>query len=91
LSSSQKPNVALAVSSPTSGPKQFQTVVFEDMTPISLKVFPIGANDITNDIALGLRIPLEEAEKIKRGGMTATTIPKKKLEEIINARLGRHL
>jgi cell division protein FtsA len=70
------------------GAETVSTVVFEDMTPISLKVFPIGANDITNDIALGLRIPLEEAEKIKRGGMTATTIPKKKLEEIINARLG---
>ncbi len=70
------------------GAETVSTVVFEDMTPVSLKVFPIGANDITNDIALGLRIPLEEAEKIKRGGMTATTIPKKKLEEIINARLG---
>lgn len=70
------------------GAETVSTVVFEDMTPISLKVFPIGANDITNDIALGLRIPLEEAEKIKRGGMTATTIPKKKLEEIIQARVG---
>ncbi len=70
------------------GAETVSTVVFEDMTPISLKVFPIGANDITNDIALGLRIPLEEAEKIKRGGMTATTIPKKKLEEIIHARVG---
>jgi cell division protein FtsA len=69
------------------GAETVSTVVFEDMTPISLKVFPIGANDITNDIALGLRIPLEEAEKIKRGGMTAATFPKKKLEEIVNARL----
>lgn len=70
------------------GAETVSTVVFEDSTPISLKVFPIGANDITNDIALGLRIPLEEAEKIKRGGMTATPFPKKKLEEIIAARLG---
>lgn len=69
------------------GAETVSTVVFEDMTPISLKVFPIGANDITNDIALGLRLPLEEAEKIKRGGMTAATFPKKKLEEIIHARL----
>ncbi len=69
------------------GAETVSTVVFEDMTPVSLKVFPIGANDITNDIALGLRIPLEEAEKIKRGGMTTTSFPKKKLEEIINARL----
>lgn len=69
------------------GAETVSIVVFEEMTPISLKVFPIGANDITNDIALGLRVTLEEAEKIKRGGMTSTPIPKKKLEEIINARL----
>lgn len=69
------------------GAETVSVVVFEDLTPISLKVFPIGANDITNDIALGLKITLEEAEKIKRGGITGTTFPKKKLEEIINARL----
>jgi cell division protein FtsA len=69
------------------GAETVSTVVFEDMTPISLKVFPIGANDITNDIALGLKIPLEEAEKVKRGSITTTNYPKKKLEEIINARL----
>ncbi len=69
------------------GAETVSVVVFEDLTPISLKVFPIGANDITNDIALGLKITLEEAEKIKRGGITGTTYPKKKLEEIVNARL----
>ena len=69
------------------GAETVSVVVFEDLTPISLKVFPIGANDITNDIALGLKITLEEAEKIKRGGITGTTFPKKKLEEIVNARL----
>jgi cell division protein FtsA len=69
------------------GAETVSIVVFEDMTPISLKVFPIGSNDITNDIALGLKIPLEEAEKIKRGNITTTNFPKKKLEEIINARL----
>jgi len=69
------------------GAETVSTVVFEDMTPISLKIFPIGANDITNDIALGLKVPLEEAEKIKRQGVAGTTYPKKKLDEIINARL----
>jgi len=70
------------------GAETVSTVVFEDMIPVSLKVFPIGSNDITNDIALGLKVPLEEAEKIKRGIITNTSVPKKKLEEIINARLG---
>lgn len=39
--------------------------VFEDDYLISLGVLPIGSTDITNDIALGLRIPLDEAEQIK--------------------------
>jgi len=69
------------------GAETVSTVVFEDMTPISLKVFPIGANDITNDIALGLKVPLEEAEKIKRHGVGGTTHAKKKLDEIIQARV----
>lgn len=69
------------------GAETVSTIVFEDMTPISLKIFPIGANDITNDIALGFKIPLEEAEKVKRGSITTTNYPKKKLDEIINARL----
>ncbi len=69
------------------GSETVSLVVFENNIPISLEVFPIGSTDITNDIALGLRIPLEEAESIKLGGITQTTFPKKKLDEIINARL----
>jgi cell division protein FtsA len=69
------------------GAETVSIVVFENSTPMSLKVFPIGSNDITNDIALGLKITLEEAEKIKRGGMTNIPYSKKKLDEIISARL----
>lgn len=69
------------------GAETVSIVVFENSTPISLKVFPIGSNDITNDIALGLKITLDEAEKIKRGGMTNTPYSKKKLDEIVSARL----
>ncbi len=69
------------------GAETVSIVVFEDTLPISLKVFPIGANDITNDIALGLKVSLEEAEKIKRQGVGGTIHAKKKLDEIINARL----
>ncbi len=69
------------------GAETVSIVVFENSTPMSLKVFPIGSSDITNDIALGLKIPLEEAEKIKRGGMTNTMYSKKRLDEIISARL----
>lgn len=61
--------------------------VFENNIPTSLEVFPIGSTDITNDIALGLKVPLEEAEQIKIGAITGSTFPRKKLEEIIAARL----
>ncbi|MEX0934953.1 MAG: cell division protein FtsA [Candidatus Paceibacterota bacterium] len=69
------------------GSETVSMVVFEDNIPISLAVFPIGSNDITNDIALGLQVPLEEAEQIKLGGITSTHISRKKLDEIIMARL----
>jgi cell division protein FtsA len=70
------------------GAETVSIVVFEDNIPISLEVFPIGGSDITNDIALGLKVSLEEAESIKLGGVTATNYSKKRLEEIVSARLG---
>jgi cell division protein FtsA len=69
------------------GSETLSIVVFENDIPTSLEVFPIGSTDITKDIALGLRIPLEEAESIKHGSITTTNYPKKKLDEIIAARL----
>ena len=69
------------------GAETTSIVIFEESTPISLKIFPIGSNDVTNDIALGLRVPLEDAEKIKRGAMTSATFSKKKVDEIISNRL----
>jgi len=69
------------------GSETVSIVVFENNLPISLEVFPIGSTDITNDIALGLKIPLEEAENLKIGGLGSASFPKKKLDEIISARL----
>ncbi len=69
------------------GAETVSIVVFENNLPISLETFQIGSNDITNDIALGLRIPLEEAERVKLGAITGTSFPKKKLDDIIEARL----
>lgn len=69
------------------GAETLSIIVFENNTPISLEVFPIGGTDITNDIALGLKVPLEEAESIKRGSITGANYSKKKLEEIVSARL----
>jgi len=69
------------------GAETISIVVFEENTPISLKVFPTGSTDITNDIALELRVPLSEAEQIKRGVVTGTTLPQKKLDDIIAGKL----
>ncbi|MCA9363908.1 cell division protein FtsA [Candidatus Kaiserbacteria bacterium] len=69
------------------GAETVSIVVFEDNVPLSVKVFPIGSSDITNDIALGLKISLEEAEKIKRGGIASASYSKRRLDEIISARL----
>ena len=68
------------------GSQTTSIAVFEEGLPISLRVFPIGSTDITNDIALGFQIPLEEAEKIKTGEVDNNT-PQKKLDQIIEARL----
>ncbi len=62
-------------------------MVFEEGKPISLEVFPIGSTHITNDIALGLQITLEEAEKIKIGYGSKSNYSKRKLSDIIEARL----
>ncbi len=69
------------------GAETISIVVFEDGNPISLKVFPTGSSDITNEIALKLQIPLKQAEELKRGSLIDNNISKKKLEEIISARL----
>ena len=69
------------------GSQTVSIIVYEDNLPISIAVFPLGSNDITHDIALGLQIPLEEAERVKLGALTARSIPKKRLDEIVNARL----
>lgn len=68
------------------GSETVSIVVYENDTPISLDVFPIGSTDITNDMALGLKIDPEEAERLKLGG-DAEAYSRKKLEEIIEARL----
>jgi cell division protein FtsA len=68
------------------GSETTSIAVFENGLPISLEVFPIGSIDITNDIALGLKVSLEEAENIKIGAHISN-YSKKKIDEIISARL----
>ncbi len=69
------------------GAETVSVSVFENNTLISLHVFDIGSLNITKDLALGLRITPEEAESIKLGVVSFQSVPKKKLDEIIEARL----
>src|SRR3989338_1172715 len=69
------------------GSETVSVVVIENNIPISLEIFPIGGVDITNDIALGFKIPLEEAENLKLKSVSESQYPRKKLDEIITARL----
>lgn len=68
------------------GSQTTSIAIFEEGLPLSINVFPIGSTDITNDIALGLKITLEEAEQVKRKELDPL-VPKKKLDEIVDARL----
>ena len=62
--------------------------VFEEGRLISLEVFPIGSMHITNDIALGMQVPLEDAERLKTEyGSGSGESSKRKLSDIIEARL----
>ncbi len=69
------------------GAQTTSIIVFEENTPKSLEVFPFGSNDVTNDIALGLKVGLEDAEQIKIGNDRGIAYSKKKLDEIVIARL----
>lgn len=68
------------------GDETTSVIVFEDGNVVSLKIFPIGSNNITNDLALGMKISLEDAEGIKLGKITSD-LPQRKIDDIVHARV----
>jgi len=68
------------------GAETVSIVVYDEGMPISAKVFPIGSTNITDDLALGFKISLEDAERIKLGRLSGTMYPRKKVEEIVTTR-----
>ncbi len=68
------------------GAETVSIVVYDEGLPISVKVFPIGSTNITDDLALGFRVSLEDAERLKLGHLGGAMYPKKKIEEIVTAR-----
>jgi len=63
------------------------SIVYENNLPVSLQVFQLGGMYITKDIALGLKISLEEAEMIKMGNIVGGNYSEKKVADIVEARL----
>jgi cell division protein FtsA len=77
------------------GSETVSMIVYEEDVPICIEIFKVGSNDITNDIALGMQISLEEAEKKKRREENFATPdapiskknPENKVRAIITSRL----
>jgi cell division protein FtsA len=69
------------------GAETLSIAVFDEDIPLSVKVFPMGSADITNDIALSLKISLSEAEQLKRGAVTRTSVAPRKIDDVVASRL----
>jgi len=69
------------------GAETISIVVYDENIPVSVKVFPMGSSHITDDIALGFRISLEEAERVKLGRLSGQMYPRKKVDDFIVGRL----
>ena len=61
-------------------------LVYEKNIPLLVSTIAVGGDDITKDIALGMKVTLDEAEEMKCGRATYA-YSKRKVEEIIEARL----
>lgn len=69
------------------GGETFSTIIFDNDTPVAVKVFPKGGAEVTNAIALSFRIPITEAEQMKRGAVTGSSISPQKISVAVTARL----
>ncbi len=63
-------------------------MVFEEGDVMHTKILPVGASHITNDVAIGLRISIDLAEKVKLEYGTAVPDDVQKREEINLSELG---
>lgn len=60
--------------------------VYENGVPLLVSIIKAGGEQITSDIALGLRVPVDIAEEIKHGN-NDTDYSKRRYEEIVEARV----
>ena len=70
------------------GSETLSISIFEHDALVHVAVIPCGASLITNDLALGLQVSLDEAEEIKFGKkIDRTTVSKRKVLDIVEARI----
>jgi len=69
------------------GSETLSIIVFDNDVPISVKIFPIGSNEITHSLALSFQIPLSDAEQMKRGTILGSDIPSKKMQHVVHSRV----
>ncbi len=65
------------------GDESTDIVIYENNTPIALKILPVGSKDITNALAVGLQVAPEEAKNIKEGQPVKDKKHQKSAENII--------
>lgn len=68
------------------GSETVSIVVYDEGLPVSVKVFPMGSSHITDDLALGFKVSLEDAERLKLGRLSGSMYPRRRVEEIISGR-----
>lgn len=68
------------------GAETTTVAVYEDGSPISVEAFPVGASAITNDVALALRVSLEEAEALRQNPNSLAASARRALDEAVAAR-----
>lgn len=56
---------------------------YDEGVPLLLDVFPIGSQDITKDLALGLKVPIAQAEQIKLDPTQGLEFLAKELTEVL--------
>lgn len=73
------------------GAETVSIVVYDEGVPLSVKMFPVGSEQVTDDLAIAFKISLEDAERVKIGRLGGVMYPRKKIDEVISSRLTRIL
>lgn len=85
LSEQQKENGAVAIDI---GYATTSMVVYEEGDIIDIKVLPVGSNNITTDLAIGLKTDLDIAEQVKLQHAVAAPELRRGKDEILSVKIG---